>query len=622
MSLIEDHALIGDTHSAGLVALDGSIDWLCLPRFDSPSCFAALLDDERGGRWRIAPGGEVGAVSRTYREDSMVLETTFSTASGSIVVTDLLAIEERSDPHTPRSVYPAEVVVRSVRGLSGTVDVAMLFQPRFDYGSVTPWFRRIDGAVQAIGGPDALDLLSPVPVEVDRDGVRAHFRVAAGDTLSFVAAYHRSHLRLDPGELAPPEDLIRHTDDFWKRWAQRCSYEGAYRDQLIRSLLTLKALTYSPTGGIVAAATTSLPEALGGPRNWDYRYCWLRDATFTLETLLDHGYTEEAVEWRDWLLRAVAGDPEELQIMYGVRGERRLIEFTLDHLSGYEGSRPVRVGNAASQQFQLDVYGEVMDAFHCARRAGLETGEDAWELEKAIVDFVCRHWQEPDDGIWEVRSGREHFVHSKAMAWVAVDRAIKAVEHFGKRGPVELWREVRDAIHNDVLTHGCDASRGCLVRSYGSTEVDASLLMLPLVGFLPVSDERMAATIQAVQDDLVVDGFVQRYRSEAAPDGLPAGEGTFLLCSFWLVDCFVLQGNIQEARVLFDRLVALANDVGLLSEEYDVATGRLVGNFPQAFSHIAMANAARTLELGGRWRGAHRGAVSVRGPLTLRAASA
>jgi GH15 family glucan-1,4-alpha-glucosidase len=595
MARIEDYALLGDTHSAGLVSLDGSIDWLCLPRFDSGAIFAALLDEDRGGRWRIAPEGEFSS-RRHYRNHTLVLETVFETPTGTAAVVDCLPIEEHSDPRLPRQVFPHEVVVRIVRGLERSVGLSMLYEPRFDYGYVAPWLRYQADGIESIGGPDAFMLRAQVPLHIDEHSVTAAFEVGHGDSVAFIAAYRPSHII--PETPVAPEDsdhLVEVTTDYWQRWAARCSYDGPWREEIIRSLLTLKALTYSPTGGIVAAPTTSLPESLGGVRNWDYRYCWLRDATFTLDVLLDQGYTAEAQEWRSWLRRAVAGDPEDLQIMYGVRGERRLTEYELGWLHGYEGSSPVRVGNGAHAQFQLDVYGEVMDSFHSARRAGLETDDQAWGLEQNIVEFVCEHWDEPDGGIWEVRSGREHFVHSKVMAWVAVDRGIAAVERWGKVGPLDRWKEVRGDICAQILEQGYNPERGTFVRSYGSIDLDAALLMMPLVVFLPAADPRMHRTIDAIAQELVSDGLVLRYRSSEASDGLPAGEGTFLMCTFWLADCYVLLGRHREARTLFERLLGLCNDVGLLAEQYDAQAGRLVGNFPQAFSHTGLVTTAAAL---------------------------
>jgi GH15 family glucan-1,4-alpha-glucosidase len=589
---IEDYALIGDTHCAGLVSRDGSIDWLCLPRFDSGSVFAALLDERRGGRWRIAPKGEYSS-RRAYRKHSMVLETVFESPSGSAVLIDCLPLEEHSDPEIPRQVYPHEVVVRIVRGLSGRVPLSLLYEPRFDYGYVIPWMRRESDAIEAVGGPDALVLRADVPLRIKEASVTASFEVTRGASVAFIAAYRPSYKRPE-APIGPDrcEHLVEATDRYWREWAGRCVYEGPWKEQLVRSLLTLKALTYSPTGGIAAAPTTSLPESIGGVRNWDYRYCWLRDATYTLDALLDQGYTAEAEEWRGWLLRAVAGHPKDLQIMYGVCGERRLAEHELPWLRGYEGSRPVRVGNDAHRQYQLDVYGEVMDSFHSARRSGLSTTAAAWALERGIVDFVCDRWRDPDEGIWEVRSGREHFVHSKVMAWVAVDRGIAAIERWRKRGPLARWKSVRREIRAEVIDKGYDSRRGVFVRAYGSRELDANLLMLPLVGFLPATDARMRRTIDAIADELQTDGLVFRYRTTETPDGLPPGEGAFIMCTFWLARCYMLLGRIDEARRCFERVVSLCNDVGLLSEQYDTRARRLLGNYPQAFSHTALVNAA------------------------------
>jgi GH15 family glucan-1,4-alpha-glucosidase len=604
---IEDYALIGDTHSAGLVSKDGSIDWLCLPRFDSGACFAALLDEKKGGSWRIAATGDATS-SRAYRKDSLVLETEWRTATGRAVVIDCLPIEDHVDPADPRLISTHDVLVRIVRGIEGVVPFEMEYAPRFDYGNVVPWMRQRGEAIEAVGGPDALDLRASVPVDFEKATARASFDVRAGTSEVFLAAHHPSHTEVAiPAFPEDCEELVRRTDDFWRDWASLCCYQGPWKEEVVRSLLTLKCLTYSPTGGIIAAPTTSLPEWLGGVRNWDYRYCWLRDSTFTLEVLLQQGYTAEAVEWRDWLLRAVAGDPEDLQIMYSVRGNRRLLEYEATWLEGYERSAPVRVGNAAVNQFQLDVYGEVLDSFHSARRAGITAIEEAWDLERHITEFVCEHWREPDDGIWEVRSGREHFVHSKVMAWVAVDRAVTAVEHFGKEGPVERWREVREQIREEVLEHGVSSKRGVFVRSFGSEELDASLLMLPLVGFVKADHPVMKRTIEAIEEELMVDGFVLRYNTGTADDGLPPGEGVFLLCSFWLVDCLAMMGRGDDAQTMFERLIGLSNDVGLLSEQYDPERKRLLGNYPQAFSHIALVTAAMTIGASDGWTTMRRG---------------
>lgn len=592
--------------SSALVSRAGSVDWLCSPRFDSPAAFCALLADESAGSWSIAPAGGLVATERSYRGDSFILETVFETDTGSALLIDCLALEEHSRPEDPRAVFPEHVFVRLVVGLEGRVAMHMDYRPRFDYGTVVPWFRESHGSIEAVGGPDALDLVASIPLQAHRGGVEADFEVAAGEQVAFLMSYHPSHVEAaapDPGDA---HALIEGTQAFWERWAARCRHEGPWRDQVVRSLLTLKGLTYAPSGGVVAAPTTSLPEQLGGPRNWDYRYCWLRDATFTLDALVENGYTAEAQEWRDWLLRTVAGDPEDMQIMYGVLGERRLVESELP-LAGYAGSRPVRIGNAAYAQFQLDVYGELMDSFHSGRRAGLETPEHAWELEKEIVSHVCDRWREPDDGIWEVRSGADHFVHSKVMAWVALDRGIKAVEMFGTHGPVEYWRATREAIRREIFELGVDQERRRFKRTYGEAELDASLLMLPLVGFIGATDELMTNTIEGIERELVVDGLVRRYRTENVDDGLPPGEGTFLMCSFWLVDCLVLLGRNAEARELFERLVSTGNDLHLFAEQYDATSKRLLGNFPQAFSHVALVTSAAALA-SGQARGLRRGA--------------
>ena len=606
--LIEDYGFIGDTHSAALVSRDGSMDWLCLPRFDSSACFAAILDPEIGGHWKISPASSDYTTDRSYRTDSMVLETTFHTSTGSATLIDCLPLEEGHVAADPRTLKPRDVVVRVIHGGSGSVSMTMEYVPRFDYGEIVPWMRASEEGIEAIGGPDALNLQGSVLLQVDGPTVASSFEVQEGQSIYFAARYHPSHLHSRPLDLARDcERFIERTDNFWRRWAARCTYRGRWRDEVVRSLLVLKALTYSPTGGIVAAPTTSLPEDLGGVRNWDYRYCWLRDATFELEELLEHGYTEEAAEWRDWLLRAVAGDPEDLQIMYGVRGERRLTEIELDWLRGYEASKPVRIGNAAVDQLQLDVYGEVMDTLHSAERAGNPATAEVWELEKSIVEFVCDLWREPDEGIWEVRSGRRHFVHSKVMAWVALDRAISMVENFGRVGPLDRWRAVRAEIRGEVLTRGYDDALGRFMRAYDCPDLDASLLILPLVGFIDATDERMRRTIEAIEKDLLVDGFLHRYKTDRALDGLSGGEGSFLMCTLWLVDCLVLLGRHDDAQALFESVLAVRNDLGLLAEQYDVGKKRLVGNFPQAFSHVALVTAAMALEKSGEAPGLRRG---------------
>ena len=580
---IEDYALIGDTHTGALVGRDGSIDWLCLPRFDSGACFAALLGTEDHGRWQLSPAEETRRTSRRYRGDTLVLETEFETESGVVRLIDCM-------PH--RHHYAD--VVRLVEGVSGRVPMRMRLTMRLDYGSIVPWVRRMDGGLLAVGGPDALTLRADVPVRGEQLATVADFEVAAGQRTAFSLTWHPS---TDPS----PEPLdvarvIEATEKWWAEWASHCTYDGHWPEAVTRSLMTLKALTYEPTGGIVAAATTSLPERVGGVRNWDYRFCWLRDATFTLYSLMVAGYSAEAAAWRDWLLRAVAGDPADLQIMYGAAGGRRLTELELDWLPGYEESRPVRIGNAASRQFQLDVYGEVMDAMHQARRSGLDPDEAAWALQRTLLEFLESAWQEPDEGIWEVRGPRRHFTHSKMMAWVALDRSVKAVERWHLEGPVDRWRALRTEIHEEVCRNGYDPERGTFTQYYGSAELDAALLMMPLVGFLPCEDPRVRGTVDAIQRELCEDGFVRRYsQPDDSVDGLPPGEGAFLPCSFWLADNLALLGRSAEAISLFERLLDIRNDVGLLAEEYDPANRRMIGNFPQAFSHVGLVNTARNL---------------------------
>jgi GH15 family glucan-1,4-alpha-glucosidase len=586
MPRIEDYGLIGDLLTAGLVSRAGSLDWLCLPRFDAGACFAALLGTAEHGRWLLAPAGEPRPTTRRYRDGTLVLETDHETPEGAVRVIEFMP---------PRTREPD--VVRLVVGLRGRVRMRMELVIRFDYGSIVPWVRRLDGGICAVAGPDTVVVRSPVPMHGENMRTVADFDVAEGERVPFVLAWHPSHER--PPDPVDAEELLHSTDEWWRRWSTRCRYQGPWRDAVIRSLVTLKALTYDPTGAVVAAATTSLPEQIGGARNWDYRFCWLRDATFTLYALMTAGYEQEARAWREWLLRAVAGTPGQLQIMYGIAGERRLGETELDWLPGYEGSRPVRVGNLACRQLQLDVFGELMDALHVARRVGLEPDANAWQVQRVLLDHLESTWQQPDDGLWEVRGPRRHFTHSKVMAWVALDRAVKAVERFGQEGPLQRWRSLRAAIHDEVCRRGFDAERGAFVQSYGSKALDASALMFPLVGFLPVADPRMAGTIAAIERELMVDGFVRRYRTDTEVDGLPAGEGAFLLCSFWLADNLALLGRAGEARALFERLLALRNDVGLLAEEYDPRAARLLGNFPQAFSHVALVNTATNLTRSG-----------------------
>ena len=583
MSLnIEDYALIGDTHTGALVGNNGSIDWLCLPRFDSAAVFAALLGEADHGQWRLAPRAPGATVSRRYRGATLVLETDFITPGGEVRVTDFM-------PHR----HVRCDLVRMVTGIRGRVDMQMRLVARFDYGSVVPWVRRQGGDLTLVAGPDALVLRTRVPVRGEDLATVADFQVGAGETASFVLSWHPSH------EPPPPpvdaERLLRETVSRWEEWASRCSVGGPFREAAVRSLITLKALTFEPTGGIVAAPTTSLPERIGGVRNWDYRYCWVRDAALTLHSLMAAGYAREARDWREWLLRAVAGDPSKLQTVYGPAGERRLPEWEVPWLPGYAGSAPVRVGNAAAHQFQLDIYGEVMDALHQARCVGIPPERPAWALQVALMDFLESAWAQPDQGIWEVRGPRRHHTYSKVMAWVALDRAVQAVEGLGLAGPVQRWRHLRSEIHEDVCRHGVDPERGTFTQSYGSSALDASLLLIPQVGFLPPTDPRVVRTIDAIQTDLCRDGLVLRYETDGAEDGLPPGEGAFLAASFWLVSALALAGRVGEARTLFARLLAVGNDVGLLAEEYDPLSGHQLGNFPQAFSHIGLVNSALTL---------------------------
>ncbi len=581
---VEAYALIGDTQTAALVGRNGSIDWLCLPRFDSGACFAALLGGEENGFWRIAPAGGAQRAVRRYRGETLVLETDFHTSDGVVRLVDCM-------PH--RSDHAS--VVRVVEGVCGRVPMRMDLVIRFDYGWVVPWMSRAGDHLHGIAGPDSVCLATPVEAGGDHLRTMAEFAVSSGDRVPFVLSWHPQFACGNCGGDAAA--AVAGTESWWRERSGRCSYQGPWRDAVVRSLVTLKALSYQPTGGIVVAATTSLPEYLGGERNWDYRYCWLRDAAFTMDAMVRAGYRGEARAWRDWLLRVVAGDPAQLQIMYGPAGERRLTELELGWLPGYEGSRPVRIGNAAFTQVQLDVYGEVMNALHHACVADMAPDMTVWALRQALAEYVERHWTEPDEGIWEVRSGRRDFTYSKVMAWVAIDRAVQAVERFGLDGPAGRWRALRSQIHQEICERAVDPRRGCFVRAYDSPELDASLLLLPLVGFLPPGDQRVVRTLEAVQDELCEDGFVHRYHTDdgEAADGVPGGEGAFLACSFWLVDNLALAGRREEAHRLFERLVDLRNDVGLLAEQYDPSRRRLVGNFPQAFSHVGLVNSAFNL---------------------------
>ena len=581
---LEDYALIGDTHTAALVGRNGSIDWLCLPRFDSHACFAALLGDDQHGHWILAPAEDVHRTQRRYREDTLILETDFETAEGAVRVIDCMPV---------RPGHPT--VVRLVEGLRGRVRMSMELILRFGYGSVVPWVQRHAGGLHAIGGPDAVYVSSPVQTKGTPFITEADFTVAAGDRLPFVLIWHPSHESVPDAPDA--DEAIEATRDWWTRWVSQGRHDGTWREAVIRSLITLKALIYAPTGGIIAAPTTSLPEHLGGVRNWDYRFCWIRDATYTLYALLAAGYKQEAEAWRDWLIRAVAGDPGQLQIMYGVAGERRLTEQELPWLPGYERSSPVRTGNAAWGQLQLDVFGEVMDTLHQARRTGVSTNERGWAIQSHMMEYLESKWKEPDEGIWEVRGHRRHFTHSKVMAWVAMDRMVRDIEDFHLPGDVARWKRVRQEIHDEVCAKGFDPAHNTFTQYYGSRQVDASLLMIPSVGFLPAHDPRVVGTVEAIERELGHDGLVLRYSHTESDrvDGLPSGEGTFLACSFWLADTYALQGRRHDADALFRKLLALRNDVGLLSEEYDTAAKRLVGNFPQALSHLSLVNTAYTL---------------------------
>jgi GH15 family glucan-1,4-alpha-glucosidase len=580
---IEDYGIIGDCETAALVGRNGSIDWLCWPRFDSDACFAALLGAPENGRWLLAPTSAIKKTSRRYRDHTLILETRFETADGAVTVIDFM-------PH--RSGHSN--LVRIVRGERGQVRMGMELTIRFDYGLSVPWISSIGkGLLHAVVGPHLIVINGGTELTCSEGKVKSDFTITRGETIPFVITHSPSH---DPAPLPiSPGAALAHTERFWLDWVTRCTYRGLAGDAVERSLIVLKALTYEPTGGIVAAPTTSLPEEIGGERNWDYRYCWLRDATFTLLAFMNAGFHSEAEAWRDWLLRAVAGEASQDQIMYGLAGERRLFEWEVSWLSGYENSKPVRVGNAAATQLQLDVYGEVADAMHQARKNVLSIPEQSAAIEREWISYLEQIWMQPDEGIWEVRGERQQFTHSKVMAWVAVDRAIKDFEGFKLAGPLDHWRGLRDKIHEHVCQHGFNASVGTFVQSYGSTALDASLLLIPLVGFLPASDPRVVATIEAIERKLVVEGFVMRYDLEKSDDGVAGDEATFLLCSFWLVDCLTMLGRRGDAQHLFDRLLNVRNDLGLLAEEYDPISGRQLGNFPQAFSHIGLVNSAVNL---------------------------
>jgi GH15 family glucan-1,4-alpha-glucosidase len=583
---IEDYAFLSDTQTAALVGRNGSVDWLCFPRFDSGSCFAALIGEPKNGRWLIAPADHPATVTRKYRGDTLILETTFETKDGAVRLIDFMP---------PRGTNPD--IVRIIEGIRGTVSMRMELVIRFDYGDIVPWVRKCDDRLEAIAGPNALALRTPIETHGEDLTTVAGFEVAKGKRVPFVLTWYESHE--DPPRAINPEDALRDTEQYWNDWAGSCRYTGKWSEAVTRSLIVLKGLTYAPTGGIVAAATTSLPEKIGGVRNWDYRYCWLRDATFTLFALTRSGFVEEARAWRRWLLRTIAGSPSQMQILYGTHGERRLPEFEVEWLAGYENSKPVRVGNAASTQFQLDVYGEVMSSLYHAHQAGIEIEQTDWALQIALMKFLESHWQEPDEGIWEVRGGRKHFTHSKMMAWLAFHRAVQLIEKGGMPAKENLarWKKIRDQIHQEVCERGYNSKVKAFTQYYGSDALDASLLMAPMIGFLPIEDERVRNTIAAIERDLVVQGFVLRYKPEKENvDGLPGDEGVFLPCSFWFATCLNMLGRKKEACELVDRLLSLRNDLGLFSEEYDPHEKRFLGNFPQAFTHVALISTVHFLE--------------------------
>ncbi len=595
-SAIEDYGLIGDCASCALVGKNGSIDWLCLPRFDSSACFAALVGTVENGRWKLAPADAAARATRRYHDGSMVLETLFETASGTVAVIDFMVLHAANP-----------TVVRIVEGRTGRLDMKTDMVLRFGYGVSVPWVTRLpDGSgISAVVGPDMVIVRASVPLEGEHLHTTAEFTVAAGERAWFTLTYGASS---DPAPAAVDAvSALAETEAHWTAWSKRCTYQGEWREAVLRSLLVLKALTFNRTGGIVAAATTSLPEQLGGVRNWDYRFCWLRDATLTLFSLMKGGYYHEAASWRGWLHRAVAGSPEQVQIMYGIAGERHLAEWEVPWLAGYQGAAPVRIGNAASDQLQLDVYGEVMGALHQARQGNLGQAEASWDVQLGLIDHLAKIWKEPDDGIWETRGGRQHFTYSKVMAWVAFDSMIKDVEQHGLEGPVDQWRSIRDEIHATVCREGFNHDKNSFVQFFGGSVLDASLLLIPMVGFLPHDDPRVLGTVQAIEQGLLADGYVKRYETTITKDGLPPGEGAFLACSFWLVDCMHMQGRKDAARAMFERLLALRNDIGLLSEEYDPKAKRMTGNMPQAFSHTALIVSAMNLHDAGpaRQRQAH-----------------
>jgi GH15 family glucan-1,4-alpha-glucosidase len=580
---IEDYAIVGDLQTVALIGRSGSVDWLCFPRFDSGSVFNALLGSSEHGRWLIAPASGGHATEWRYRDDTLILESEWHTRTGRVRVIDFMPQRETKPD-----------IVRIVECLEGEVEMRTELVMRFDYGSILPWVRHTDEqTVIAIAGPDALVLRTPVELEAQAMTHTAEFTVREGDRVPFVLTWFPSSEQ--PPEPVDAEEALASTEQIWRDWMSGCRYDGPYKPAVHRSLIVLKALTYEPTGAIVAAPTTSLPEQIGGVRNWDYRFSWLRDATFTLYALMNAGFNDEALAWRNWLLRAVAGDPARMQILYGVAGERRIPEFELDWLPGYAGSRPVRIGNAAHEQFQLDTYGEMMDSLHEARRHGLARDDHAWALQQNVMEFLEGAWDKPDDGIWEVRGPRRHFTHSKVLAWVAFDRAVEAVERWDRPGPVDHWRRIRAEIHEEVCREGFNVGLNSFTQAYGSEELDASTLLIPLLGFLPPEDPRVIGTVEAIQRDLTRDGFVERYTTASAVDGVPGGEGVFLPCSFWLVDALLMLERDDEAQALFEKLLAISNDLGLLSEEYDPSAKRLLGNYPQAFTHVGLVNSAYNL---------------------------
>jgi GH15 family glucan-1,4-alpha-glucosidase len=580
---IEDYALIGDCETAALVGRDGSIDWLCWPRFDSDACFAALLGTPDHGRWLIGPVDSDVRTGRRYRDGTLILETTFETGDGAATLIDFMPLRSSTSSD----------IVRILVGLRGKLAFRTELVVRFGYGATVPWASRTEGVLRIVAGPDMVVMRTPAPLRGENLKTVGEFTVSAGQTIPFALSYVQSHLDAPDGFDATA--ILAETEAAWRSWSSRCHGAGDWSEAVVRSLITLKALTYRPTGGIVAAPTTSLPEQPGGSRNWDYRYCWLRDATLSLLALMGAGYYEEAEAWRDWLLRAVAGSPAQMQIMYGLAGERRLTEWEVPWLPGYEDARPVRIGNAAQEQRQLDVFGEVMDALHQARLGKIAESSPGWSVQRVLLEHLSNVWDQPDEGIWEVRGGPQQFTYSKVMCWVALDRAVKQAERYGLEGPIEQWRALRDRVHDDVCRNGYDPSLGSFVQAYGTRQLDASLLLIPTVGFLPPSDPRVQGTVVAIERELLEDGLVMRYKTERVADGLPPGEGAFLACSFWLADAYILLGRHDDARRLFERLLGLRNDVGLLAEEYDMATKRQLGNFPQAFSHVALVNTAYNL---------------------------